>query len=341
MAGGSGNGTGAFSARGRALGLVLASVGLGALVSAGWSELSSAAPRRAARVACWATDRDAGALVALDRDLLELRRVGLDRPVELGLRSDRGLWVASAGPGGPVGPHELRRLTGEGVREQELAIGALLDLEVVDGQDALLVELASGPGRRVLRVPSAGLAVEVERSPDAFCAAGRRAELLIGGESGSLRLYREPSPVPVAQRDFGGVVSDLAPGPDDGSWFVLDSHGGPNARRLALLERDLSSRWERAAGIAALHLVPVPGAERVWLSDPSGAVARRFGPGGALELSYVPLALVGADRGAARPDGSVVFAAPGALLELDSSGQPRPGQGGFDFLSDVEALPRP
>ncbi|MCY3000394.1 MAG: hypothetical protein NTV21_01095 [Planctomycetota bacterium] len=283
----------------------------------------------------WVADRDAGVLVGYDRDLLEVLRIAQDHPVELAVRVDRGLWVVNAGEGGSTGPHVLRRLDADGKLGCEVALEAVLDLETLEGRDALVVELRPGGARRVLRVADDGAIATVETSLDAFCVAGRRGQVLVGGQSGELRLHG-PGPTDLRERSFGGLIGDLAAGPEDGSWWVLDCQGGPNAHRLALLGRDLASRWQVSAGIAALHLAEVPGAEQVWLCDASGSFARRFGPGGVRELSYVPLPLVGADRGAARADGSVLFAAPGALVHLDAKGAPVPGQGGLEFAVDLE-----
>lgn len=310
----------------------------GGFLSVAWgevsaSELDSKPPSGPPHL--WVADRDAGVLVGYDRDLLEVLRIAQDQPVELAVRSDRGLWVVSAGVGGATGPHVLRRLAADGKLGCEVALEAVLDLETLEGGDALVVELRPGGVRRVLRVAEDGGLTTVETSLDAFCVAGRRGQVLVGGDSGELRLHG-PAPTDLRQRSFGGLIGDLAPGPEDGSWWLLDCQGGPNAHRVALLERELASRWQVSAGVNALHLAEVPGSEQIWLCDASGAFARRFGPGGVRELPYVPLPLVGADRGAARSDGSVLFTAPGALVHLDAKGAPAPGQGGLGFAVDLE-----
>lgn len=325
--------TGASKAPATALALLL-----GGFLSVAWGEVSVSevdSLQPAGPPHLWVADRDGGALIAFDRELLEVRRIPQERPVELAVRADRGLWVICAGESGATGPHVLRRFEADGKLGVEVALEAVLDLETLEGGDALVVELRPGGGRRVLRVAEDGAVAVVETSTDAFSVAGRRGQVLVGGESGALRLHG-PGPADTRQRAFGGVLGDLAPGPEEGTWWVLDCQGGPNAHRLALLGRDLSSRWQVSAGIGALHLAEVPFAERVWLCDASGAFARRFGPGGVRELAWVPLSLVGADRGSARADGSVVFAAPGALLHLDASGAPAPAQGGLDFAVDLD-----
>ncbi|MFM7298918.1 MAG: hypothetical protein ACKO4Q_17065, partial [Planctomycetota bacterium] len=218
-------------------------------------------------------------------------------------------------------------------------LGPVLDLEAVEGGQGsvLAVELASGGERAVVRIGADGALATLERSVDAFCAAGAWGCTLVGSERGELRLFG-PDGQRLLRRSLGGVISDVAPGPEPGCWWVLDAAGGAGGTRLALLGRDLSSRWEAAAGVAALTLAPQRGAERVWLCDGEGALARRFGPGGAVELAHIGLAHSGASRASCGSDGVAWIAAPGALLCLDGSGARWPGQGGYGFLVDVERV---
>lgn len=313
-------------------------LGVGALARPG--AVAGGAGGAASEVAGWVLDRDGGALIALDEDRLKLARHPLESPVELALDAEGRLWVACAGPQGPVGPHRVLRIDGaSGAVDRELSTGPVLDLEAGEGAErgrgeAWLVVIAGSAEREVSRISAAGSAEVVERSIDAFCVAGQRGAVLVGSESGELRLYG-PQGQRLAARNFGGLISDLAPGPQDGTWWILDAHGSSTAHRVALLERDLRTRWERSAGIAAIYLAPVPRSERVWLSDANGSHARRFGPGGTLELAHVTLPHSGAARACASPDGTLWLAAPGALVCLDAAGAVTPGQGGFDFLVDV------
>ena len=311
-----------------------ACVGFLALTSSG------ASAGRHGPVAGWLADRDGGALVGLDSDRLEVRRIGLEWPVELEVGTDGDLWVACAGPGGPVGPHRLLLVEDESGRiEREFLLGPVLDLESVGGLggEVLAVALGSGGAREVVRFARAGAVTTVERGDDAFCVAGAWGCTLVGSERGELRLWG-PDGQRLARRDFGGVISDVAPGPEPGCWWVLDAAGGAGGQRLALVGRDLSSRWEVPAGVAALSLAPERGLERVWLCDGEGALAQRFGPGGTLELAQAGLAHSGATRASWGQDGLLWIAAPGALLCLDGSGARAPGQGGFEFLVDVERV---
>lgn len=329
---------GDWRARCRALTPAALAVGLGVASGSSWRAMSQGVPGTTGPTRWYVADRDRRELVALDDDLLVVRRLALPLPIELAARGDRGLWVACADGGSPLGSHALRRLAPDGTVEQVFAIGALIDLDVVE-DDALLVDLVGGL-RRVARIGASGALTVLSQSTDLNCAAGQSREVLIGSDSGGLELRDAASGTLLAARAFGGVIADVAPGPRAGTWWVLDAHGGPSVRRVALLDASLSTLWERAAGVAALHLVPVPRSERVWLADASGTSARRFGPGGNIELASVVLPVSGADRGVARSDGSVVFAAPGALVALHPDGSPASGQGGFDFLVDVERVER-
>jgi hypothetical protein len=310
------------------------SLGVGALARSG-AELD-----RSSDVAGWAIDRDGGALVAFDAERLKLARYPLPSPVELALDVEERLWVACAGPEGPLGLHRLMRIDGAtGSVLRELGTGPLLDLEAGESAErgrgeAWWVALAGSAEREVSRLSAAGSVALVERSADAFCVAGQRGAVLVGSETGELRLYG-PQGQRLAARPFGGVISDLAPGPEEGTWWVLDAHGSATAHRVALIERDLRSRWERSAGVSAIYLAPVPRTERVWLSDATGAHARRFGPAGSLDLAHVALPHSGATRASASFDGSLWLAAPGALVCVDGAGVVSPGQGGFDFVVDV------
>jgi hypothetical protein len=312
----------------------LAALGAGALAAIVWSTLSTAAPLRAGRASFAAADRDRREVVLLDESLFVLRRVPTTFPVRAAGRADRSLWIAGAESPGPLAPHLLRRIDVHGSVLSEVSIGPLLDLDVLDGGDALVVELSNG-ARRALRVDAAGALVATVQAADLACIAGRADRLLIGADTGRLDLCDAASGAALHTRAFGGIIADVDVGPRAGTWWVLDAHGGPNARRVALIASDLSTLWSRPAGVAAIQLTAVPRAERVWLVDASAGLARRFGPGGAVEIAPTQLSMFGAERGRARADGSVLFAAPGAILALDAQGQPAPGQGGFDYLVDL------
>jgi len=289
-----------------------------------------------------ATDRDAGAVVVLDADLIELRRFNVPYALEVELRADGRLWVVAASALGPLGPHSLFALEPNGAVAAQTPIGPLFDLACLDGGPALLVVLRPDGQRDALLQPVAGAPVTLGTGGAFAAIAGQSSQVLVAGHDGRLASYVVgPAPGLAAQRQFGGVIADVAPGPQRGTWYVLDVGGAPNQRRLAVVDAQLATQWSAPLGCGALHLCVSPDRQRVWLADGAAGFARRFGPHGALELAWATLPVPGCERGVARADGSVVFAAPGALVRLAPDGSALPGQGGFTFLVDVAARRQP
>jgi hypothetical protein len=225
----------------------------------------------------------------------------------------------------------------------QAGLGPVLDLEVLPGGEALVVELGlAGPARVSVARGGSGPKplVTLLELDGATCAAARSArqpgqpvtDVLVGDDAGGLTLVRDGQVV--ATRALGGELGDLAPGPA-GTWFVLEV---ASPGRLHLLDADLALLWSIDTGLKAQGLAVVPGEERVWLVDSTQPLARRFGPGGGLELEALLLASDAAGA-LARPGGGVVIATPGALLRLDGQGGSLPGQGGFDHLVDLAPQP--
>jgi len=311
---------------------------LGALLGLAAEALMPGEARQAPGPACyWVSDRDAQEVVALDADLIVTARTALERPIELRARADGGLWVACATSGGPTGPHVLRRLTSSGAIANESPIGALFDLDCLDGDRALVVE-ALPDGTRLASIVTDGLRRTLAAAAGPSCITGRDAQVVVGTEQGVLTLHsaHDPGGV-VATRAVGGMLADVAPGPRSATWWVLDANGGAAGSRILLLDGNLATLWAKPAGLSALHLAPVPRSERVWIADANAPIARRFGPQGVIEIPVAPLAMSGADRGLGLVDGGALLVAPGALLHLDGLGATAPGQGGFDFLVDITA----
>jgi hypothetical protein len=283
----------------------------------------------------WVSDRDAQAIVALDTNLIVTAQTALASPIELRARSDGGLWVACATNAGPTGPHVLRRLTHSGAIASESAIGALYDLDCLDGDRALVVEALPG-GARVASMITDGLRRTIASGAGPSCVSGRDAQIVVGTEHGVVTLHSAHDPGAVlATVSIGGMLADVAPGPRAATWWVLDAQGGAAGSRILLLDGNLATLWAAPAGLSALHLVPIPRAERVWIADVNGPIARRLGPQGVVEIPSAALAMSGADRGLGLADGGALFVTPGALLHLDALGSSAPGQGGFDFLVDI------
>lgn len=285
-----------------------------------------------------ATDRDAGAVVVLDADLIELRRFNVPYALEVELRADGRLWVVAASALGPLGPHTLLTLEPSGAVAAQTPIGPLLDLACLDGGAALLVVLRPDGQRDAVLHPTSGQTLQLGVGAAWASIAGQSNHVLVAGHDGSLASYSVGAATGLAaQRQFGGVIADVAPGPQRGTWYVLDVGGSPNQRRLAVLDAQLATLWSAPLGCGALHLCVSPDRQRVWLADGAAGFARRFGPNGALELAWATLPVLGCERGVVRADGSAVFAGPGALVRLASDGSVLPGQGGFTFLVDVAA----
>lgn len=284
----------------------------------------------------WITDRDAGRVYGLDRDLLVVRELPLRAPIEVEACADGGAWVVSALDGGPVGRHQLARLDRDGVVGPRAALGTFHDL-ACDAEDRALV-IEDGPaGRRVALFDGSAQLRWQAQAPGALSLASAWGQVLVGDDAGVVSCFDLGAPAaPPRSSALGGILADVAAGPSAESWWVLDASA---AHRLVLLDADLSARWIVPAGVAALHLAPVSGVERVWLADVNAPSARRFGPGGALEVDRRDLPLAGLDRVASLAGGGALFAAPGALLALDGLGRNAPGQGGFDFLVDVAVVP--
>jgi hypothetical protein len=108
---------------------------------------------------------------------------------------------------------------------------------------------------------------------------------------------------------------------------------------LLLLDEELDVCWTAELDAGARSLAPVAGEGRVWVSGEQPPFPLRLGGGGVLELEPEPLALLGAVRGAAARDGGLFVAAPGAVLRLDARGAALPGQGGFNYLADLDPVP--
>lgn len=332
------------------------SVQRGALVLALCASLAAAAataPRteRPGAVRYWTADRDAQAVVGLDDDLLERARCSVRWPVQVEARADGGAWVASAAQGLALGAYRLVRVDSGGVVVRAVDVGAVLDLDAAEGRDAFVLEREPGHegddaedatrAPRLLRVAAEDPLEVLAEVPRAHCVAAAAGRALVGGDDGSLRLLEaRPGGAVLAAADAGAQVVDVAPagGEPAGRWWVLALEGG-GIGRLELRAADLSPLWSVSTGLRPLHMIAVPGAERAWIADVTAPCARRYGPGGALELDLQPVPQLGLDRGAADPAGGVVLTSPGALVRLDSDGRLVPGQGGFDFPVDVGRVP--
>ena len=324
--------------RGRGVGLALFAAGLGVL-GACLAAFAGAEPPPVppGEAVVWVADRDASRVYGLDSNLLLARRLAVDWPLEVEPAHDGGLWVLRSAAGISSSTHRLDRFDANGVLVTELWLERATDLDVLGGgEQALLVEERAGFPARLLRVRTEGsLFVLIERGGLA-CVTGERDTAVVGTSEGDvLRVHAESGAVVTSAR-VGTRIIDLAPGPEPGMAWALDGAGNG---RVVLLAADLSVRWSRALARSAAHLAPVRGEERVWLANTLEPCVVRIGPDGVLELDRCGLPLPGLDRALAWR-GGVIVSAVGAILRLDSTGNLRPGQGGFDFVVDIAPTSR-
>jgi hypothetical protein len=318
----------------RSLGFLSAGT-LIAILGAALRERSEPRPDRGpAPSALWVADRDAGQIYALDSRLILQHRWPCSDPLALAARRDGGLWVLRSGRDEPDRRPRLEHWSAGGERIAMVGLDPCADLDRSAADDALVIESASAAHTdRALSIEGDGsLSVLCERA-GLTCIASSPRSVALGTSDGEVLCLDPARAGSIAKRfRLGGSIADLAAGPDAETWWVLDVG---QTRRLFLLDGDLHPRWTSAIDVSAAHLAPVPGQERMWLCDTLEPRLCRWGPGGTLELEVIGLPLAGLDRACAWGEGGVLAAAPGAILQLDAEGHPRPGQGGFNFLTDL------
>jgi hypothetical protein len=293
---------------------------------------------RARPIALWVADRDSQRICALDSDLLVERSFACPHPLAVRARRDGGCWVLRGERELASRAQRLERRNARGETVLTVGVDACAVLSETARDDALLIEIRNvSHSDRAWRVQEDGTMIPILEREGLACLAASSDDVVLGTTDGSLVRVdaRRPGEIGLERRP-GGRIIDLAPGPYEGTSWALEECQGI---RLALLEQDLSVRWSVRVDLSAAHLAPIPGEERVWLCDALDPRARRFGPRGRLEIDARGLPLLGIDRAVAWSDGGAVIAAPGALLHLDGAGHLRPGQGGFEYLSDLDRPP--
>lgn len=292
----------------------------------GGFEAGPPGPGRGPRALVWAADRDGGMVLRLDDELLILDARRLPRPSRLLPTLDGGAWVACAREGRPLGAHRLVRLDGalEPVAAHEL--GAVLDLAVGSGDEALVLEARQEGPERVLRCEIGGAPVTLLELPGARALAADQGWWAAGDGRGRLAI-RGPGGEAVTV-SLPGALGPLAPAP--GGWWVLAREG----TLLLRLTRAGSPLAVASCGLAAPRLAP-DAEGGLWVCDAEGVrVERRDGAGRLRWARDLPQALA-LGPAVATADGGLVLAAPGALLALDGGGALRRGQGGFERLADL------
>jgi hypothetical protein len=286
--------------------------------------------REPAPIALWLADRDAGEIVALDRDLFVARRIPCAAPLAIEACADGGVWIVRDKSDAVEPRRRIERWSADGTRLVSVGIEDCVDLSIGADDAALLVDSAalSHPER----ASSVSCDGEIHRwldRKDLSCIAACGDAIVLGTRAGIVvRIARATGEIE-AELEVGGDIADVAPGPSDGSVWVLD---GAGAGHLMLVDADLRVVWRARIQLCAARLAPMAGEERVWLCDVREPRARRFGPGGALELDASALPLAGFESACAWNDGGVLLIAPGAVLRLDDRGRLQPGQGGFNYL---------
>jgi len=308
-------------------------LGLGTLIATFVAALVDRGDADAAAVpratALWAADRDGSRVCTLDARLIVERSIPCREPLEVRACADGGAWVLRATRRVAGGAHRLERWNADGDTLASVALDPCRALGTDDRDQALVIEARNAShAERAWRVARDGWLTPLAERDGLRCLAPWRDGVVLGTSSGELVCVDASARATLA-RESGGIVLDLARGPAPGTLWLLENRGSD---RLALLDEQLAARCSIGVRIAAVHLAPVPGEERVWLCDSREPRVQRFGPHGTLELDLRNLPLAGLDRAVAWPDRGAVLAAPGALLHVDEHGRLAPGQGGFNYL---------
>jgi len=293
------------------------------------------------RVSYWAADRDGDHVFGLDAELLLRTKKRVQRPLRVAGRVDGGAWILHA-MGSRTEPHGLLRIDEWGVTQAATSLAESLDLVTWRGRDALVIERGTGAGGvdRVLRFAAGGRETRLFEGPGLRCLGVQGERLLVGDAQGGVTVLlpdkgeARPRVVPCGEAAVASLVAVSATDRDAGWWLLLDDFAGT----LARLGPDLRPLWSTATRVNASGLVASLTGDGVWLADETRPVVCRYGERGRLRFQR-DVSLAGLARGVALAEGGVLFTAPGALLRFDEHGQAQPGQGGFQFLVDVTAVP--
>lgn len=316
-----------------------AATALGAVGAGAIGRAHPAAPS----VFAWVADHDGDRVALLDEDLIEVVAADLACPTRVEARRDGAAWVVSSKGCGLTGRRDLWLVRPNGAAARRLSTGPVRDLASLDGGDALVLEgdWASAP-TRVVRVTAQGAAREVASASDATCVAGSGDRLLLGTRAGACLVFDADvvlGPV-LARRDLGVELSAVAPAAG-GGWWVL---GGASGSRLWRLGPDLSTRFVRDLGGTVELLASAPehaGAQRAFLPRSSSNWVAVVGEDGRAPFDLDLTGIGTAGRGDGLEDGGVLFTLGGALVRVDGRGDVALLQGGFDWLTDASAVPRP
>jgi hypothetical protein len=286
-------------------------------------------PTDAGRVAAWVCDRDAQVVEGLDADLYRAVRVPVSYPLAVAARPDGGAWVVSASLPNPGVAQSLVCLRSDGGLEATAAVGVVRDLAATARGEALVVDALGGVARIALFGREGRLIAE-RRVPAASCVAARAGRVLVGTSDGQL-VSTDVDLSVLRRRALDAAILDVEPAGN--GWFVLEDAA---LGRLLRLDDDLSTDWGVALERRSARIGALPRGSAVWTV---GSGARLFGEGGAVVTETGEFPMRGARGGVAWRNGGLLTAAPGAIMHLDQHGRVAPGQGGFDFLVDLSAVP--
>jgi hypothetical protein len=276
----------------------------------------------------WVADRDASCLRGLDAELIDSRRHELGWPLAVAPRADGGLWVARSGNATNAYGARLLSLSQDGDPLGELHLEGFHDLDVLRDGRGLCLERLDGGSSRLWRTDSDAtprLLVQADRMRHARISG---AAAWCGGDDGRLLRVDVETGTVLALACLPAPVQGLRASGDGGAWVLL----GGTAPILARLD-------ERMARVAQVPMEQplafdvLPGVAGPWTLERGGAVLRSRtrdgGPRLEVDLSILPEAR----HVLSMPDGGVLVASPGGILRFDAHGAPRPGQGGFSWIS--------
>lgn len=285
------------------------------------------------RVTTWLADRDGDRVFGLDADHLLRTRQTLRRPLRVEARRDGGVWVVHA-HGRKDEPHALTRLDEWGVPAATVALEEVRDLASWRGREALVLEHGRGGMDRVLRISGSGRTRTLFEGSELSAIAAEGDRVYIANRAGVVRaLDLLSEDIVLTQAPCGGrpvLALEVVP---SAIWLL----SGGEETTLTRLDTALRARSSTRVQLTAETLIAARDGS-VWVPDRTRPTLGRFHGSGLFDRQ-VRSELVGLGRGISGPDGEVWVVAPGALLIWDAQGEPRPGQGGFEFLVDVSRVP--
>jgi hypothetical protein len=294
-------------------------------------------------VELWVCDRNANRLLALDRSLLVLGEVLVDRPLGIAARSDGGVWVRAVREGGEV----LASFSARGELLAEIELGMLHDLESDEVDRAVVLQASAMGSRSLLRIGGDGACLELACLEGGDFLACGDGTILVGTSAGVLRLL-DGGGRELARRSLGMQLLAVAAAPGRAFWALA----GGEKHDAFLLDGRLHSALgypravELCSGGAAAGALPfaITSDGAAWTIGKRAHEVQRIGESSASFRGWVelPRSCPVLDAEPLRRSGLVV-ASPGALVAIEPFGggwRSRRVQGGFGCLCDVETVPR-